>query len=228
MTDYDYLERSMIYGVVAVLVTMAFIFIIICMVVFCLSRSKTKKFLKESTQENYRKANSLYTAAILFTVFMTLFTLGGIAGFFNCVIEVWREQDTSRVVWDIVEIVEFLSAVTAFALGISALTAFGKARSLHSQLYPPAVRYYGNTPQYPRPTNTQQGYPQPYDPQRQYSQPTNKQQGYPQPYDPQWQYPQPVNTQQNTYSPPAEKMCPSCGVVNEGKNKFCIFCGKPL
>lgn len=208
MTDYDYLERSMIYGVVAVLVAMAFIFIIVCMVIFCLSRSNTKKFLRESTQENYRKANSFYTASILFTVFMTLFTLGGIAGFFNCVIEVWREQDSSRVVWDIVEIVEFLSAVTAFALGISALTAFGKARSLHSQLYPPAVRYYGSTQQYSQPTNTQQGYPQPYNPQR--------------------PYPQPLNTQQNVYSPPAEKMCPSCGVVNDGKNKFCIFCGKQL
>lgn len=191
MTD-DF-EKSIEYGIVAVLVAIAFIFIGICMLVFCLSRSATKKFLRETTENNYRSANSLFIASIMFTVFIGLFTFGGIAGFFTCLVEIWQEQDAAYVIWDIVEIVEFLFAATAFTLGICAITAFGKARSLHFRLY--GVQTY------------QQYYPPVYQ--------QNTQQ-----YPGQSSYP--------AGQPPAEKMCPGCGVVNDGKNQFCVFCGRAL
>lgn len=238
--EYEYIEDSVIYGVIAVLVAIAFIFIGVCILVFCLSRSKTKKYLEQPDQENYRKASSFYAASIVFTVFITLFTLGGIAGFFTCLIEIWSEQDAGRLVWDIVEIVEFLLSATAFTLGITALVSFGKARNLYLSLQPPRVPVYGG--QYPGQYPTQ-GYPQPYSPQQQYpqqgyQQPSNTPQQYSQPANTQQQYSQPESTrqypqpsyQQSTYAPPApaEKMCPHCGVVNEGKNQFCVFCGKPI
>ena len=294
MTDYSYYEElgfNVATGIVTFLIVLAFIFIGVCMLIFCISRSRTGKFMKESTPENYRKAKSFYTASIVFTVFIILFTLDGIAGFFTTIIDIWDENDQSMLIWNIVEIVEFAAAVTALVLGICALSAFGKAKNLYNSMLPPRTPYYNPQqggygyqqypPQqgYPQPMNPQQGYPQPMNPQQGYPQPIN-QQGYPQPVNPQQPYPQPVNPQQgyhqpqpqppqqNTYSTAnsaapvipaapvtnatpadptapaepsmpsvtmpdeapkqAEKMCPSCGVVNSGDNKFCVFCGKPM
>ena len=194
--DYIYIEDRIILGMVIFLVALAFLFEGVCILIFSLSRSGTKKYLRQSSQENYRRAKSYYIASIVFTVLISLFTLIGIAGFFDALAEVWDEQDAFERTWYIVEIVEFSAAVIALVLGISALTAFGKARTLYSRLYPPIAPYY---------TPPQQSY--------------GYQQNYPQRYTP----------QQNPYNaPPAEKMCPNCGVVNDGKNSFCIFCGRPM
>ena len=184
------------------LVVLAFLFEGVCILIFSLSRSGTKKFLRQSSQENYRKAKGYYIASIVFTVLISLFALMGIAGFFTSLAEVWDTQDSFERVWYIVEIAEFSTAIIAFVLGVSALIAFGRARTLYNRLYPPVLPYY-NPPQ--QSYGYQQNYPQ-------------------QQYPPQQRYPQ-----QNPYNaPPAEKMCPNCGVVNEGKNSFCIFCGRPI
>ena len=293
MTDYEYYEEIgyvALNGIVTFLVAVSFIFIGVCILIFCLSRSRTGKFLKNPTPESYRKAKGFYTASIVFTVFVTLMTLSDIAGFFDSVIGVWDEHDTYQRIWYIVEIVEFLTVVIALVLGICALSAFGKAKTMYNQMFPPQMIYinpqqgYGYQqyppqngyrqypPQqgYPQPMNPQQGYPQPMNPQQGYPQPVNPQQGYPQPVNPQQPYPQPVNPQQSLYGavpaetsapadnsapaesqtpaepqapeptipavdvmpdaapPRTEKMCPSCGVVNSGENKFCVFCGKPM
>lgn len=274
MTGYEEFEYEVINGIVAFIVSLAFIFIGVCLLIFCLSRSRTKKFLKQTTQENYRKANGFYIASIVFTVFIVMFTLSGIPGFFDTVFNLLEDPDPDMLVWNIVEIVEFALAVTAMVLGICALSAFGKAKTVYRQVYPPQTAYYTANQQgwqytqqtyrqypqqgyqqptqqgYPQqnyPQNPHQayqqytGYPQPYNPQQGYPQPTNSQQGYPQPTATQQSYPQPVNpqptvSQQATYSTaaatvpaaPAEKMCPHCGVVNDGKNQTCMFCGKPM
>ena len=197
MTEYE-LENAIMYGIVAFMVTIAFIFIAFCILIFCLSRSRTANFLNQPSRDSFRRAHSFHVAAIVFTVFTSLFVLSGISGFFTCLIEVWYETDNAQRIWDIVEIVEFLAAVTAFVLGITALTSYSKAKTLYNRMFPPQIPYYGYQQYYP-----QQQYPRQY-----YQQPT--QQSYPQP------------------AAPAEKMCPSCGVVNEGKNQYCIFCGKNL
>lgn len=291
MTGYEEFEYEMINGIVAFIVSLAFIFIGVCLLIFCLSRSGTKKFLKQTTQENYRKANGFYIASIVFTVFIVMFTISGIPGFFDTVFNLLEDPDPDMLVWNIVEIVEFALAVTAMVLGICALAAFGKAKTVYRQVYPPQTTYYTANGQgwqynrqtyqqypqqgyqqptqqgypqqnphqayqqqytgypqpynpqqgYPQPTNSQQGYPQPVNSQQSYPQPVNSQQGYPQPVNSQQGYPQPTNTQptaaqQTTYSTatatipaaPAEKMCPHCGVVNDGKNQTCMFCGKPM
>lgn len=261
MTDYEAIAYTAVNGIVAFFVVLAFVFIGVCILIFCLSRSRTKRFLEQRTQESYRKANGLYIASIVFTVFITLFTLSGIAGFFTVIFDLLDDPDPDYLVWNIVEIVEFLLAATALVLGITALASFGKAKPLYAQLFPPQPVYYNNSAaqnwqytqnyyQYPQQgqmgQNTQQGgqpYPQPYNPQnnvqygqqqytQQYNQqsyPRNPQQTYQQPPTP--STPQPF-TQQTVYStapqPPAEKMCPHCGVVNDAKNQTCMFCGKPM
>ena len=200
--DYIYIEDRIILGMVIFLVVLAFLFEGVCILIFSLSRSGTKKFLRQSSQENYRRAKGYYIASIVFMVLISLFTLMGISGFFTSLAEVWDEQDSFERIWYIVEIAEFSTAVIALVLGISALTSFGRARTLYNRLYPPVIPYY-NPPQ------QSYGYPQNYPPQQ---------------YPPQRSYPQ-----QTSYNaPPAEKMCPNCGVVNEGKNSFCIFCGRPI
>ena len=261
MTDYEEIGYAAVNGVIAFLVALAFVFIGVCILIFCLSRSRTKSFLEQRTQESYRKANGLYIASIVFTIFITLFTLSGIAGFFTTIFDLLDDPDPDLLVWNIVEIVEFGLAVTALVLGITALAAFGKAKPLYAQLFPPQPVYYNNSTvqgwqynqrtyyQYPQQgqmgQNPQQGgqpYLQPYI--RQNNQP------YPQPYSQQYttqqSYPQNPHqayqpttaqsqsqtyTQQTAYStpqPPAEKMCPHCGVVNDGKNQTCMFCNKPM
>lgn len=190
MEDYTYIEDRIVLGIVIFLVVLAFLFEGVCILIFTLSRSRTNKFLAQSGQENYRKAVSLNTASIVFMVFVSIFALMGISGFFNALAEVWTERDPFERTWYIVEMAEFAGAVLALALGISALSAFGKAKRLYNSLYPPVIPYYAPP---------QQNYPQ-------------------------QQYPR-----QNMYnSPPAEKMCPGCGVVNDGKNSFCIYCGRPI
>ena len=264
MSEYEKIEGVIMYNVITVLVAISFIFIGVCILIFCLSRSRTGKFLKNPSPESYRKAKGFYAASIVFTVFVTLMTLSDIAGFFDSVIEVWDEHDPYQRVWYIVEIAEFLLVVVALVLGICALSAFGKAKTLYNQMFPPQMTYYGYQ-QYPpqngyRQYPPQQGYPQPINPQG-YPQPVNQQQPYPQPVNQQQPYPQPVNQQQSPYGampavsaepsvpaepetpeptipavdvmpdaapPRTEKMCPSCGVVNSGENKFCVFCGKPM
>ena len=289
MPDYNtYIEYNIFTTVLTILIAVAFIFVGVCILIFCMSRARTKKFMKETTHENFRKAKGFYTASIVFTVLIAMFSLSDIAGFLTTVVEVWYESDTYVLIWDIVEIAEFTVSVAALVMGICAISAFGKAKELYNRLYPPQVIYYNNPGQgyqqypyqgyrqyppqqgypqpmnpqqgYTQPMNPQQGYPQPMNPQQGYPQPMNPQQGYPQPANPQQPYPQPVNPQQNPYSdaPPAapvgssspdeqsgsaepaapvmpaaapvrtEKMCPSCGVVNDGNNRFCVFCGKPL
>ena len=253
MTDYAYIEDAIFTGLVIFLVAVAFIFEGVCILIFCLSRSRTGRFMKESTPENFRRAKGFYVASIVFTVFIILFTLDGIAGFFDAVINIWEEEDTYYLVWYIVEMAEFALAVTGMVLGICALAAYGKAKALYNRMYPPQTSYYNGNPGqyqqgYPQPTNTQQGYPQPTNTQQGYPQPTNTQQPYPQPTN--TPYPQPANTQQSPYdaapaapvgpAEPAapvmpaqapartEKMCPACGVVNDGQNKYCVFCGKSM
>ena len=281
MTDYEYYEEigyAALNGIVIFLVAISFIFIGVCILIFCLSRSRTGKFLKNPTPEGYRKARGFYIASIVFTVFVILMTLSDIAGFFDSVIEVWDEPDPSQRIWYIVEIAEFLTVVVALVLGICALSAFGKAKTLYNQMFPPQIPYFNPQQGYYPPQNgyrqypPQQGYPQPMNPQQGYPQPINPQQGYPQPVNPQQPYPQPVNQQQGVFGaapvppvapaesqapapaesqapaetqppeptipavevmpdaapPRTEKMCPSCGVVNSGENKFCVFCGKPM
>ena len=236
MTDYEAIEYEIFNGVVAFMVGLAFVFIGVCILIFCLSRSRTKKFLQQRTQETYRKARGMYTASIVFTVFITLFALSGIAGFFTVIFELLDGADPDMVVWDIVEIVEFVLAVTAMVLGITALTSFGKAKAVYIQLFPPQPVYYNNSNvqgwQYGQHTYYQ--YPQQGN--QQYGQPYSQQPNYPQ--NPHQAYQQPdgagkIYTQSTVYgtpdpTAPREKMCPSCGVVNDGKNQFCVFCGKPL
>lgn len=213
MKEYE-LENTIMYGIVIFMVTIAFIFIGVCILIFSLSLSRTGKFLKQPSQDSFRRAHGFHVASIVFTVFIILFVLSGVEGFFTCLADVWYENDPAQRIWDIVEIVEFLAAVTAFVLGVRALTSYGKAKALYNRMFPPRVPYY-----------PQQVYPQQFSPQQQYPQ-----QGYPQQFGTQQQYPQQTATQQTAYSTaaPAEKMCPSCGVVNDGKNQFCIFCGKAL
>lgn len=266
--DYEEMGYAMVNAVVIFMVALAFVFIGVCLLIFCLSRSRTKKFLEQKTQESYRKANGLYVASIVFTVFITLFMLSGIAGFFTTIFELLDGEKTDMLGWQLVELVEFAAAVTALVLGITALTSFGKAKNVYKQLFPPQMAYtnpqgyqqypqqpYRQYPQYPQQGYPQpmngQGYPQPVNQQQGYPQPVNQQQGYPQPVNQQG-YPQPTPQQQNAYgtapapaatTAPAEpqpsampaaaptrteKMCPHCGVVNDGGNKFCMFCGKPM
>ena len=81
--DYIYIEDRIILGMVIFLVALAFLFEGVCILIFSLSRSGTKKYLRQSSQENYRRAKSYYIASIVFTVLISLFTLIGIAGFFD-------------------------------------------------------------------------------------------------------------------------------------------------
>lgn len=288
--DYEVVAGyAMVNAVVVFMVVLAFVFIGVCLLIFCLSRSRTKKFMEQKTQESYRKANGLYIASIVFTVFITLFMLSGIAGFFTTIFDLLDGEKTDMLVWQLVELVEFAAAVTALVLGITALNSFGKAKIIYRQIFPPQMAYtnvqsyqqypgqgYGQYPVqgyqqqypqqgypqhmnqqgYPQPVNRQQSYPQPVN-QQSYPQPVNQQQGYPQTVNQQQGYPQPVNQQgypqpanqqQNTFGTaptpaPAEtqpsvmpaaaptrteKLCPHCGVVNDGENKFCMFCGKQM
>ena len=268
---YEEIGYRMVNVVVAFMVVIAFIFIGVCILIFCLSRFRTKKFLEQNSQESYRKANGLYIASIVFTILITMFTISGITGFITTLFDIFDGPYPDMLVWDIVEIVEFAASVTAMVLGICALVAFGKAKNIYKQLYPTQTTYpnaqgypqyqqqpyqqypqqgyqqypqqptyqgyqqYPQQPyqqQYPQQQYQQQGYPQQYQ-----QQPTPPQQVYPMPTPPQQVYPQSAPTQQTTYSAadpasapstPAEKMCPSCGVVNDGKNQVCTFCGKPM
>lgn len=252
MNDYDEMAYSIAYGIVGILVGIAFLFIGLCILIFCLSRSRTKRFIERPTQENYRKASGFYTASIVFTVFIVLFTLSGIAGFFNTIFDLMDQIDGEMLVWYIVEIVEFALAVTAMILGINALAAFGKAKSVYAQIFPSQPAYYGNSAmqgwqynqqnpyQYPQPYNQQTPYqpPQPYN--QQYNQQNSQQ--YPQqnnfPQNPHQAYQQPrgagrIYTQNTVYgapdpSAPREKICPHCGVVNNADNQECMFCNKPM
>lgn len=248
MIDYEQVEIAMMNALVVFMVSLAFVFIGVCIMIFCFSRSRTKKFLRQKTQEAYRKANSLYVASIVFTVLVTLFALSGIAGFFTVILELMDDPDPSMFVWNIVEIVEFALAVTAMALGITALTSFGKAKTEYIRISTPQSAYYGSptvqNPQYTQYTYYQ--YPQQYGQQyrQQYGRPyvqqnvqQNSQQSYLQGSDqvynkPDPPQPVPQSDIQHTFTAapqrPAEKMCPSCGVMNEGKNQFCVFCGKPI
>lgn len=271
MNDYDmtineYVEigYAAVNAVVVFMVVMAFIFIGVCILIFCLSRFRTKKFLEQTTQENYRKANGLYVASIVFTILITMFTLSDVAGFFTTLFDLFDEPAPYMLTWYIVEIVEFAASVTAMALGICALAAFGKAKTTYRQIFPPQTNYYNQNmqgyqqypqqgyQQYPQqgyPQSPQQGYPQQYPqqgypqypqqqyPQQGYQQPAPPQQGYSIPTNPQQVYPQPTLPQPTAYSAadsaaapssPAERICPSCGVVNDGKNQVCTFCGKPM
>ena len=247
MTDYEELGYSVIYGAVAVLVSLAFVFLGVCILIFCLSRSHTKRFIEQRTQESYRKANSFYAASIVFTVFVTLFTLSGITGFFSTLFDLLDDPDPDMIVWHVIEIVEFAAAVTTLILGINALAAFGKVKPLYAQLFPPQPTYYGNStvqgwqyqqPYYRYPQQGNQQYNQQYSrynqQQGQYDQ--YNQQNYPQ--NPHQAYQQPngtgrVYTQNTVYgspdpSAPREKLCPHCGVVNDAKNQVCMFCNKPM
>ena len=280
--DYEEMGYAMVNAIVIFMVAIAFVFIGVCLLIFCLSRSRTKKFMEERTQENYRKANGWYAASIVFTVLITLFTLSGIAGFFTTIFDLLGGENTYMLAWQVVELVEFAAAVAALVLGINALTAFGKAKNVYKQVFPPQTAYpaaqsyqqYNQQtyrqypgqgypqqgyPGYPQPVN-RQGYPQPVN-QQGYPQPVNQQgypqsanqQGYPQPANQQG-FSQPASQQQSAPAPapapvpvpvpvPApsepsvmsaaapvrnEKMCPHCGVVNDGENKFCTFCGKQM
>lgn len=246
MNDYEELGYSMFYGVVAVLVSLAFVFLGVCILIFCISRSRTKKFIEQRTQESYRKANGFYVASIVFTVFITMFTLSGVAGFFTTLFNLLDDPEPDMLVWYIIEVVEFAMAVTAMVLGITALAAFGKVKPLYAQLFPPQPTYYGNAAmqnwqynrqtyyQYPQQNNQQYGqqYNQQYGQQyNQYSQqnfPQNPHQAYQQPRGTGRVYTQ--NTVYGTPDPsaPREKICPHCGVVNDAKNQECMFCNKPM
>lgn len=224
MPEAEELGYRIINGFVAFMVALAFIFIGVCILIFCLSHSRTGKFLNRPSRDGYSKANSLYAASIVFLVLISLFTLSGVSGFFICLAEVFEETDPVQRTWDIVEIVEFLTAVTALVLGIRALSVFGKAKVLYKRMFPPQTAYYYNQQQpyiYPQQFNPRQFTPQQNYPQQYYQQPVNPQQSV----TPQ----QPVTPQQNIYNTaPTEKMCPHCGVINDGKNQVCMFCGKNI
>lgn len=242
------------------LAVVAFLFIGACMLVFCLSRSKTKRFFEQPNKENFSSVNAFHITSIVFMVLISIFTFSYLSTFFISLIEIWTEEDPYETIMDMVSIAEFAFAAVTFALGIYALTESGKAKTLYNRLYPTPRVYYSSPQQgygyqqYPRqgyqqPVNPQQGYgyqqqyppqshqqpapqqvnPQTAAPQQGNPQPAYSQQSSPQPTFSQ-QYTQPSDQQNTCTEPtvPKEKMCPNCGVVNEGKNKFCVICGKPL
>lgn len=132
-------EGDIIRAALPDFIKIGYVFIGLCILIFCLSIFRAKKLIKQTTQKNYRTATIFYTLTIAFMVLATLNIIGLISGWLTDFKVLYRYFDNElasqlRLMWTI----ETVLTVLVLILGVFTLVCFSKALSVYKRIYPPA------------------------------------------------------------------------------------------